>query len=159
MTGVVGRAVTLSCPDLSSDTIISGDMVAIKEWFRGSNSNPEAKVAKLMTRGGQVKHKYTIDERTGIDTMDGDLIIQNVTLEDAGLYTCYLSGSKAQNIQLNVVLGKMIGPYVDVKYALTKQMMRNIRLVHSCHLLACRVSYDKYIANRTAAAQRKQMMK
>ena len=105
MTGVVGRAISLSCPDLSNDTVISGDMLAIKEWFRGSNSNPNAKVAKLMTKGDNVKHKNTVNERIGISSMEGNLVIKNLTMGDVGFYTCHFTGSGPHSIELNVITG------------------------------------------------------
>ena len=39
-----------------------------------------------------------------IGSMDGDLIIHDLTLDDAGLYICSFTGSKAQTIQLKVIM-------------------------------------------------------
>ena len=123
MTGVVGHSVTLDYPELGND-VINENMLAIKDWFQGPVSDPDTHVSRLMTRGDHVIQKYTVDKRMGINSMDGDLIIQNLTLRDAGFYTCYFSGSKLKNIQLNVITGKMLGS------------IHNMHLIHSCNFLA-----------------------
>ena len=105
ITGVVGRAVTLRCPEISSDDVINDGTLAVKEWFRGPDSNSNTRVANLMTNGVHVTHKYTVDERMEINSMAGDLSIKNLTLGDAGLYTCHFTGSTPQAIQLHVITG------------------------------------------------------
>ena len=104
--GVLGHAITLSCPRLNNDTVISGVTILVKEWSRGPASNPTSTVARLVTKGDSVHDfKADADEKMWIDSKDGDLIIQNLTLGDSGFYTCSFTGSEAQTIQLNVITG------------------------------------------------------
>ena len=112
VTGVLGQAITLSCPRLNNDTVISGVRILVKAWFRGPASNPTSTVARLVTKGDFVQNNFKADadERMWIDSKDGDLIIQNLTLWDSGYYTCSFTGSEAQTIQLNVITGMFYWP-------------------------------------------------
>ena len=62
-------------------------------------------VARVMTMGINVEENSTAIAKMFISSMDGDLTIQNVRPEDAGFYTCSFTGSDAQTIQLNVIIG------------------------------------------------------
>ena len=93
---ILGRDYSLSCPvNLSSSEGTRLNMV----WFRGLDSNPAAMLARLVTSGDDVEYNYTAVEKILINSLSGDLIIQNLTLEDVGFYTCHFTGSKAQTIQ------------------------------------------------------------
>ena len=104
VTGVLGHAITLSCPRLNNDGVTNGRQ-SYKEWFRGPLYDTEGMVAKVTIRGLRVEENSTADARMWISSRDGDLMIQNLMQEDAGLYTCRFTGSEAQTIQLNAVTG------------------------------------------------------
>ena len=112
MTGVLGQAITLSCPRLNDGTVISGITTLVKEWSRSPASNPKSTVAILVTKGDSVQNDFKADvnEKMWIDSKDGDLIIQNLTLGDSGFYTCSFTGSEAQTIQLDVITGMFYWP-------------------------------------------------
>ena len=95
---VLGEAITLSCPVDSHTGEVSRS--SIKEWFRGVVPRPQATVAKLATKGVYIDHSFTVDERMGISSLDGDLKITNLTLDDMGFYTCRFTGLKEQRIYL-----------------------------------------------------------
>ena len=98
MEGILGCNVSLSCPIGSA---ITDSTRSVQEWFRGLVSDPEAIMTRLITKGPRVEYNYTADEKwTSVIT--GDLIIQKLTLEDAGFYTCRFTGSGAQTIELHV---------------------------------------------------------
>ena len=59
----------------------------------------------MMTKGLNVEENSTAVARMFISSMDGNLTILNLKQEDAGFYTCSFTGSNAQNIQLNVIIG------------------------------------------------------
>ena len=94
---VLGHTITLSCPVASST---SDTKRSIKQWFRGTNTG--ATMARLVTIGDLVEYNHTIIEKMWFNSMAGDLIIANLTLEDMGFYTCHFTGSKEQTIQLYV---------------------------------------------------------
>ena len=64
-------------------------------------------MARSVNRGVHVEKNMIAgaDEKMWIDSMAGDLIIQNLRFEDGGFYTCSSTGSKAKTIQLNVITG------------------------------------------------------
>ena len=95
--GVLDHAITLSCPVTSSSSDFPR---SIKQWFRGIVVNPGAMVARLVITGDLVEYNYTVDENMWIASMDGDLFIANLSLEDMGFYTCHFTGSKEQTVQL-----------------------------------------------------------
>ena len=55
-----------------------------------------------MTKKGLMEYNNTADEKMLISSMEGDLIISDLTLEDMGFYTCRFTGSKEQTIHLYV---------------------------------------------------------
>ena len=122
VTGVLGHIITLSCPRLNNDIVISGVTILVKEWFRGPASNPTSTVARLVIKGDYVQNdfKADADKKMWIDSKDGDLIIQNLTLGDSGFYTCRFTGSEAQTIQLDVVTGMFNWPVYIVKQYINK---------------------------------------
>ena len=79
-------------------------MLTVIEWFRGPVSNSKS-VARLVTKGDDLEKSVLAGAKVWIDSMDCDLIIQNLTLDDAGLYTCSLAGLEAQTVQLNIITG------------------------------------------------------
>ena len=99
MTGVRGRNISLSCPVA---LVFNDSTRSVKEWFRGLVSDPEANMARLITKGPRVEYNYTADEMKRISTIDGNLIILKLALEDAGFYTCRFTGSETQRIELHV---------------------------------------------------------
>ena len=107
VTGVLGQAITLSCPRLNNDIVISGFTILVKEWFWGPASSPKSTVARLVIKGDTVANdvKADADEKMWIDSKDGDLIIQNLTMGDAGFYTCSFTGLEDHTIQLKVITG------------------------------------------------------
>ena len=94
---VLGHAITLSCPVTSS---ISDSPRSVKQWFRGIVFNPGVTVARLVNTGDLVEYNYAVDDNMWIASMDGDLLIANLSLEDMGFYTCHFTGSKEQTVQL-----------------------------------------------------------
>ena len=106
---ILGHDNTLRCP---VDSPSAGADRSVKAWFRGPVSNTEAFVARLITSGGRVEYNYTVDEKMWISSVDGELFIQNLTLEDVGFYTCYFTGSKEQTIKL-YVRGMFIRSFSD----------------------------------------------
>ena len=96
---ILGHTITLSCPISSPSSDVPR---SIKEWFRGPFFQPKATVAKLVTKGDDVEYNHTLDKKMGIDLLDGDLIITNLTLEDMGFYTCRFTGSKEHTFELYV---------------------------------------------------------
>ena len=95
--GVLGHAITLRCPVTSSSSDVPR---SIKQWFRGIAVNPGATLARLVITRKLVEYNYTADENMWIASMDGDLNIANLSLEDLGFYTCHYTGSKEQTIHL-----------------------------------------------------------
>ena len=95
---VLGHAITLICPVAlpSSDVLRS-----VKEWFRGFFPKSQATLAKMVTKGVHVEYNHTADQMW-INSLDGDLIITNLTMEDMGFYTCRFTGSREQTIELYV---------------------------------------------------------
>ena len=106
MTGVLGHAMTLSCPGISNGFETISAILSFKEWYHGLISSTESMVARMMTKGGQVKENSTAVERMGISSTDGDLMIHNLRMEDSGFYICSFTGSNAQTIQLKVITGR-----------------------------------------------------
>ena len=106
VTGVLGHAMTLSCPGISNGFETIGAILSFKEWYHGLISSTESMVARMMTKRGQVKENSTVVERMGISSTDGDLMIHNLRMEDSGFYICSFTGSDAQTIQLKVIIGR-----------------------------------------------------
>ena len=104
-TGVLGQDITLSCPLLNNGVVTSVTGLSFKDWYRGSVPSPEAMVARMTTMGSHVFENFTVVSRMWINSKDGDLIIQNLRLDDAGFYTCSSTGSEAQTIELHVIVG------------------------------------------------------
>ena len=105
MAGVLGYAITLRCPALHHYAVINNITTSVIKWFRGPISDPKSTVARLVTKGVHVEKNFTADTRMWISSMDGDLIIHNLMLEDAGFYNCSFTGSNPRTVQLNVVTG------------------------------------------------------
>ena len=59
----------------------------------------------MMNMGSQVKENSTAVAKIWIGSIDSKLTIQNLRLDDVGIYTCSFTGSDSQSIQLNVVTG------------------------------------------------------
>ena len=112
MIGVLGHVITLSCPHFNNGAAIGGDIISVKEWFRGPTSNSKSTVARLVTKRDSVENDFEADadEKMRIDPKSGDLIIQNLTLGDSGLYTCSFTGWGTQTIQLDVITGMFNWP-------------------------------------------------
>ena len=100
MAEVLGDAITLSCPLFNNDTVIGDITLSVKEWFHGPASNPNSIMARLVTKGGSVQNdfKAVANDKMWIDSRNGDLIIQNLTLEEAEFYMFNFTGSGAQTI-------------------------------------------------------------
>ena len=96
VTGVVGHVITLSCPPFNNGTAIRGDIISVKERFRGPAYNPKSTVARLVIKRDSVVNdfKADADEKMRIDSKDGDLIIQNLTLGVRGFTLADLQDRK-----------------------------------------------------------------
>ena len=95
---VLGRDNILRCPVDSP----SGDAtLSFKVWFRGPVSNPDGVVARLLTMRGHVQY-FRSDKKMWIGSMDGDLTIADLTLDDVGFYTCHFTGSKPRTLKLYI---------------------------------------------------------
>ena len=105
VTGVLGHAITLSCPRIHNDTVTSGATLSFKDWYRGPVPSPKAMVARMMNTGSHAVENFTAVSRMWINSMDGDLTIQKLRLDDAGFYTCSSTGSEAQTIELKAIAG------------------------------------------------------
>ena len=79
-------------------------MLTVIEWFRGPVSNSKS-VARLVSKGDDLEKNVLAGAKVWIDSMNGDLTIQNLTPDDAGLYTCSFTGLEAQTVQLNIITG------------------------------------------------------
>ena len=78
-------------------------------------------MARVAIRGLRVEENSTADARMWISSRDGDLMIQNLTQEDAGFYTCRFTGSEARTIQLNAVTGMFNWPLCRYKIGVNQQ--------------------------------------
>ena len=101
MTGVRGKSVTLRCPIDSSDDNM---MRRIKDWFK---EDTRESIARLITRNSNIRHTVTSSEDMLISYPEGDLTIQNLRHEDAGVYICHFTGSVQKKIRL-LVTGRLI---------------------------------------------------
>ena len=105
---ISGRDNILRCPvDLPNREAT----LSVKEWFRGPVSNPDRLVARLLTKRGHVKF-FRSDKKMWIGSMDGDLTIADLTLEDVGFYTCHFTGSTPRTLKL-FVRGVLKGYFQD----------------------------------------------
>ena len=95
VTGVLGHAITLSCPELNNDDAVTSVRQSHKVWYRGPVYDTDGIVARVTIRGLHVEDNSTADTRMWINSMDGDLMIRNLRQEDAGFYTCSFTGSDA----------------------------------------------------------------
>ena len=59
----------------------------------------------MLNMGSQVMENATAVAKIWISSIDGKLTIQNLRLDDVGIYTCSFTGSDSQSIQLNVATG------------------------------------------------------
>ena len=107
---MLGHDITLSCPLLNNDVVTSVAELSFKDWYRGPVPSPEAMVARMTTMGRRAFENFTTISRMWINSKNGDLIIQNLKLDDADFYTCSSTGSEAQTIQLNVIVGMFEWP-------------------------------------------------
>ena len=99
---VLGRTNTLWCSAGSDDgTGSTSDTTrSIKEWFYSQTPQSVAMVAKLVSKEGQVEYYCAADERVRIGSLAGELIIQNLTLEVLGSYTCIFTGLETRIFEL-----------------------------------------------------------
>ena len=105
MTGVRGNSVTLRCPiDPSDDNMLWRS----KDWFK---VGIRESIARLITRNSSIRHIVTSSEDMLISYPDGDLTIQNLRHEDAGVYICRFTGSRHKKIRL-LVTGRLIFFYL-----------------------------------------------
>ena len=71
-------------------------------------------MAKLVTKGFHVEFNHSYyHEKMWITSLDGDLIIRNLTPEDAGFFTCHFAGVESHTIHLSVIGMYIFGSIVD----------------------------------------------
>ena len=100
--GVLKYSLTLRCP-LEAIWDNRGEIRQL--WYRGSDTTDQKMVAEMLIYNSSVIKNRTFGERSEymwFSSIDGDLNIRNLSFEDAGLYTCHLSGYKHETIELSV---------------------------------------------------------
>ena len=93
---------TLRCP---VESIWDNKGVNRNFWYRGNDTSDHKIVAAMSMHNSNVITNRTFGERSEymwFSNIDGDLNIRNLSFEDAGLYTCHLSGYKHETIELSV---------------------------------------------------------
>ena len=78
------------------------------------DNGTEQSIAKLVMVNSEIKRTNATRDGISISSPDGDLIIQNLRYEDAGVYQCRFPGSGNRYITL-LVTGELV-PYCFMVY-------------------------------------------